>query len=393
MSKITKIIYLLESPFSQRDYKRFGVEVFLNKGFQVFIYDLTPFLRPQVDAIKINEPSNYNNLIKFKRRSEVIAAINKQGRGCFIICLISYNVKTFCIFKSISKHDIPYAVYATASIPQPNRQMRVKNKAREIIYLTPRKFINYMQALLTQIPPGYLKINSAMFFFVGGAKTPKNPTVNHKTKKIWIHILDYDIYLEDKEEKNGEKREENIAVFLDEDYFFHSDYTSLGLPAPTSAEEYFPFLCNFFDYIETKLDLEVVIASHPRSHYEERPDYFHGRKVMRGATMELVKKAKLVILHSSTSINFPVLYKKPMVFVTTDRIEKSIYGGYISKFSSYFRKIPINISKNVSVDLAKEFFIYEEGYAKYKHDFIKMDGTEEAPFWQVVSNRIKSLDV
>ncbi len=388
MSKITKIIYLVESPFSQRDYKRFGVEVFLNNGFHVFIYDFTPFLRPQVDASRINEPSNYKGVIKFKRRRDAIAAINKQGRDCFIISIIAYNVKTFSIFKSISRHDVPYAVFAVPAIPRPNRQIHVT--ARKIISLTPRKFIKHMQFLFTRIPPGFLKINSATFFLASGKKTPNRPTIDHKTKTIWIHTLDYDIYLED---KNSEKKEEDIAVFLDEDYVFHSDYTSLGIPALTSAEEYFPFLCNFFDYIETKLDLEVVIAAHPRSHYEELPDYFQGRKVIRGKTAELVKKAKLVILQNSTSINFPVLYKKPMIFVTTDRIEKTMYGGYISKFASYFRKTPINISRNVSIDLEKEFYVYEEGYAKYKQDFIKMEGTEELLFWQVISNKIKELNI
>jgi len=143
--------------------------------------------------------------------------------------------------------------------------------------------------------------------------------------------------------------------------------------------------------MEEKLGLNVVIAAHPRSHYEKLPDFLHGRKVIRGKTVELVKDSKLVILHCSTAINFPVLYKKPMIFVTMDRLEKTVYGGYISKFASYFRKTPINISRNAGIDLERELFVYEEGYAKYKHDFIKIEGTEETPFWQVVVNKIKSL--
>jgi len=53
----------------------------------------------------------------------------------------------------------------------------------------------------------------------------------------------------------------------------------------------------------------------------------------------------------------------------------------------------LNISRDVNIDLENELCIYEEGYARYKHDFIKIEGTEELPFWQVVSNKIKELNV
>jgi hypothetical protein len=59
------------------------------------------------------------------------------------------------------------------------------------------------------------------------------------------------------------------------------------------------------------LDLTVVIAGHPCGHYEKRPDFFQGRKVIQGKTAELVKNAKLVILLESAAINFAILYKKP----------------------------------------------------------------------------------
>lgn len=389
MNKITKIIYFIESPFNQRDYKRFGVETFSRDGFEVYVWDFTPFLRPQVDSSVIPpDPIKYKNLIRFDCKRDVIAAINKEGSDCFVVSLIPYNIDTFSIFRVISKNKVPYSVFVSNAIPSPYSNKSKKNLFKKIRRLTPKKLISHF---FIRISPALFGISAATFALAGGTKSQtKLPIINHETEVIWIHTLDYDIYLNN---QNGQEKIENIAVFLDEDYVFHSDYIHLGIPSPTSAEDYFPFLCNFFDYIETKLNLEVVIAAHPRSHYEELPDYFQGRKVVRGKTAELVRKAKLVILQDSTSINFPVLYKKPMIFVTTDRIEKTIYGGCISKFAFYFRKTPINISREVNIDLEDELFIYEEGYAKYQHDFIKIDGTEDLPFWQVVSNRIKSLDV
>jgi hypothetical protein len=37
MNKIAKIIYLIESPFNQRDYDRFGLEIIIHDGFEVYV--------------------------------------------------------------------------------------------------------------------------------------------------------------------------------------------------------------------------------------------------------------------------------------------------------------------------------------------------------------------
>ena len=396
--QITKIIYLIESPFNRRDYERFGIDIFIRDGFEVYVWDFTPFLHPQVDGSVIPpDPVEYKNLMRFNSKGDAIAAISKEGVDCFVVSLIPYHIVTFSIFRQISKSNIAYSVIMSNSIPNPYsnkskkdlfKKLKCRLTPKKIKRLTPRKLIDYF---FIRISPFLFGVSPATFALAGGAKSSiKMSLVNSKTEVLWIHTLDYDIYLDDKESVQGETK---MAVFLDEYSPFHPDFIHLGTSPAVTADEYYPLLCKFFNYVEEELGLNVVIAAHPRSHYEKLPDFFQGRKVIRGKTFELVKNSNLVILHCSTSINFPVLYKKPMIFAMMDSLEKTVYEGFISKFASYFRKTPINISRNISIDLGKEFFIDEEGYAKYKHDFIKIEGTEELPFWQVVSNKIKELNV
>lgn len=387
MSKITKIIYFIESPFNQRDYERFGVETFIRDGFEVYMWDFTPFLRPQVDSSVIPpDPIEYKNFMRFNSKRDAIAAISKEGGDCFVVSLIPYHIGTFSIFRQISKNKIPYSVFISNSIPNPYSNKSRKNLFKKIRRLTPKKLINHF---FIRIPSLLFGISPATFALAGGAKSStKMPLINRKTEVIWIHTLDYDIYLDDKESVQGETK---IAVFLDDYGPFHPDYIHMGVQPLTSADEYYPLLCKWFDYIEEKLDVEVIIAAHPRSHYDKLPDFFQGRKVIRGKTHKLINNAGFVILHYSTAINFAVLYKKPMIFISIDTFENTWYGKNIVNFASYFEKTPINISRKVNTDLKNELFIYEEGYSRYKHDFIKIDGTEELPFWQVVGNKIKSL--
>ena len=65
------------------------------------------------------------------------------------------------------------------------------------------------------------------------------------TKKIWLHLLDYDIYLKYREE-GPDLTLGRYAVFLDEYIPFHPDYQSMGVEPPASADEYYPKLWYFF---------------------------------------------------------------------------------------------------------------------------------------------------
>ena len=71
-----------------------------------------------------------------------------------------------------------------------------------------------------------------------------------------------------------------------------------------------------FRLIEKRFGYSVVVAGHPRVDYEKIGNPFEGRRVVEGATQKLVKHSKFVISTASTSVNFPVIYKKPIVFLS-----------------------------------------------------------------------------
>lgn len=391
MKVINKIIYLIESPFNQRDYIRFGFDIFIKDGFEVYVWDLTPFVSPQAHKlVSPPDPTKYENLVQFKSKRDVISALNKQGNSSFIISFVTFNFTTYSIFKAISKKNIPYALPESHARPTAISNTNVKELSKKMTKITPRKLINYINYNFMKIPFNLLNINPATFVFAGGAKSLRKwPLVNSKTEVVWIHALDYDRFLEKTRNKYSECE---TIIFLDSYLPFHPEYTRLGIPPLTSPEEYYPALCSFFDYLENRLGLEIVIAAHPRSHYEKHSDLFRGRRVERGKTAELVRDSKLVVLHGSLSVNFAVLYEKPMIFITTDILQKTTYGRRCKSIAFCLGKTEINISQKINIDIGKELLVNKEIYAKYKNDYIKVKGSEELPFWQVVSSKIKSLN-
>ena len=84
-------------------------------------------------------------------------------------------------------------------------------------------------------------------------------------------------------------------------------------------------------------------------------------------------------------------FKKPVIFVTTDKLQQSSQRPFIKLMASWVGKQPINIDNPIEIAWDRELTIDKEAYSKYKNCYIKKNGSEDVPFWQAVSNRIKSL--
>jgi hypothetical protein len=142
------------------------------------------------------------------------------------------------------------------------------------------------------------------------------------------------------------------------------------------------------------MNTEIVIAVHPRSNYNNLPDYFGGRSCIKGKTGQLIKDSSFVIAHMSTSIGFAVLYHKPIVFITTDKLYKmnsgkNLTGSYIQAIAAELGKNPINIDHMSEFNWNHEMEINEEAYLCYKNNYIKKKGTPEKPLWEIFCSYIQ----
>lgn len=388
MNKIDKIVFFISSPFNQRDYSRFGIETLEKNGFDVEVWDFTPIVYPQVEGVVIpNDPVNYDKHHKFEYKKDFILAIGKL-KNVFVINFCPYTPAALFIYRALSRFKIPYSVFMANAIPfGQKRELNIAWFYSKIKRITLNKLFNFIFPL---IPSSYLGVHPATFILAGGEKSLiyKYP-VSKKTEIIWLHTLDYDIYLEEKEYVETSN---NTAVFLDEYLPFHEDYFFLSMTPYSTADKYYPALCNFFDYVEDKCDVELIIAAHPRSHYEQLPDYFNSRSVIRGDTINLVKKSRFVIAHASTSINFPVLLRKPIVFITTNELNNSPEGYAIRSFAGLLNKKTINIDEEYNIDWEKELCVDEQAYNNYINSYIKIKGSKEKPFWEIVAERLRNYD-
>jgi hypothetical protein len=398
MSMKKKIVILTGYPFNRRDYHRFGVEILRKRGFFVEIWDISPIIYCENDSRICREnPEQFTNLKIFHQKDDIIAAISKLGSDCLINYTIEYTYRTFFILKAISKYRIDYCVWGFVTLPSPSAPVITSYPERIFTFFKKGLALNFSQIIqhfINKIILNYYPvfgIAPASIILLGGEKTAEclSYPVDLKTIRLWAHYLDYDIYLQHKSEPRDCNNKG--GVFLDQYLPFHPDYIHMGLDFPIEPEVYYQNLCSFFSMLEMNMDSRIVIAAHPRSDYPNQPDYFCGRSIVKGQTAALVERSSFVITHTSTSIHYAILYHKPIILITNDRLEmmtsgKNILGLYNQVIARELNKTPINVDHEYSFDWDAEMRIDEVAYQRYKNLYIKKEGTPEKPVWEIFSS-------
>lgn len=391
--KIHKIIIITGYPFNRRDYDRFGIEYFRSKELEVEIWDISAILSKNVtDQLPVKDPTLLTDLRIFKKKEEIVKAILSIDNNSIINCFIEYSPRTVFIFRTISKQKIRYCVVEMASFPNPfpvqewsiHRITQILKKAGSL------KVPEIIGHILNKIQLNYYSlfgIAPASIVILGGERSSAGSSypVDKATTRVWTHSFDYDIFLKN-ESETGDSHTGN-GIFLDQYLPFHPEYHYFDVK-PISPEKYYPGLCNFFTLLEKNMNSRIVIAAHPRSDYPDLPDYFCGRSIIKGETARLIRDSSFVIAHSSTAINFAILYRKPVLFLTTDELQKKVSGMditglFIPAIAAELGKLPINIDHTSGFSWEREMSVDTNAYLRYKNNYIKKEGTPEKYGWEI----------
>jgi len=98
-------------------------------------------------------------------------------------------------------------------------------------------------------------------------------------------------------------------------------------------------------------------------------------------------------MHQSSSIDFPILFKKKILFITSNDINDKTYLGFcINKISNFFNRKPYNISENVSSNKLNDFIVNynSKKYQLYKSLFIKHPKKNINNFYDLILNNKRS---
>jgi len=378
-----KVIYLVESRFTKRDYDRFGIKTLTERGNDVEVWDLSGWFRPAYfkkysppDLL----PDGSCKIVLNKR--DFLDLLKPPAANSIFICIFRPNIKSLAIFDYLNQKGGKYGFIYFGHYPCHSHISRLRRTLSDPLFVLKRLIDSIIVKLYTLM---ILPID-ANFIILGGASATSS-YIGPATKILKAHTLDYDLLLS----LEGEPKishSERYIVYLDDYGPNHPD--DIGDNTSIDPAIYYEKLNFFFDKLELELGMKVVIAPHPRSDYKRIGNPFNGRLITDQSTIQSVKNSFLVVSHASTATSFAVLYYKPMLFITTN-----LYPAYtqeiIKNMAGFFHKTPFDISIADLVISDDDLKVNRQIYNSYKDLYIKESGTPEIKVWSLFADYLDSI--
>ncbi|MDA9287267.1 hypothetical protein N9P72_00035 [Amylibacter sp.] len=394
-----KIVYLIEQPLSVWNYNRFGIERWLDRGWNVEVWDLTQLLNPHVFEHFINsgkEIQTFSGYFPIATEQQLENKYKSIRHGAYYLDTIGNGLVHARIKKHLAKMGImrimSYLGFNPVVYPRGGTSNKLADRIITRLGLLLKEgplngilwFINKLRVELAS-----LSFKPKVIVVSGEESIPENVG---SASVVNAHNLDYDLFLKLNSTSNFfELIQKPYAVFLDQDVCFHSDWIFGSDELPVKPEDYFPRLCSVLRDVSKNLGYSLCIAGHPRSARNQKyMDCFNGIRVEYGVTAELVKNSSVVICHNSTAIQWAVLFKKPLIFLTEKQLIELDIGDGINVMAKALGKAVIHTDKVTSdIDWSKELEINHEKYTEYKRKYIKMDDTPEKQSWDIVIDHLE----
>lgn len=386
--KIKRIIFFIEHKFTRRDYKRFGIEILEKNGYEVLVWDFTLFIHENIlNLYSPNDACEYPNWTSINSENSALKNIDLLSDEDIVVAFgFHNNYKKRKIFQKLTTKNIAYGVNNQNSLPSPD--IENKNVLLKILNLL-LNFKNLRNSIYLNFPILFPKINPPTFIMAGGSDTVKKK--NKSTEIVWTHKMDYDLFLSSIKNKKKKPPFKKYVLCIDEYLPFHPDniYENRKKIDPV---KYYSLLTKFFKEVELREGCPVIIAAHPSSQYESHPDYYQGRSVIKDKTIELVKDCRFVITFASTSLNYAVLFNKPVIFIKMNLIA-DIYNHWVEVMAKNLRGKIISLDSKINENQYNDAKIINKNYFKsYKEKYIKKSGTPEINSWEIFANYLKNKD-
>lgn len=348
---LKNIVVICHEPLTNRIKTNFYIDDFIQAGFTVEYWDVSQYMFP---GIKLAGQIEECYLCKFSDLSEIQSRLRliDVERTIFIVEVFT-NWASRRFYKLLSDNNcftVRIDMYGN-TIMNISKWQKLKNIQIERIF---KIITNRLHGSLLKYYKALFKVKDFDIIFSSSVLYPDRIPINHP---------DYERYM-----LNPVVKEEGYIVFLDVYYPLHPDIIYMMKKKNVSIANYQRSLNAFFDKLEDKYNMPIIIAAHPKSEYMGTE--FGNRKIIKGETDSLVEKSNIVLLHTSNSISYCILYNKPFALITNEEYNKNLYLRSVQKKLSVTLNIPVcNIDKNDILNF-HPYRLSEEERNKYIYSYL-----------------------
>lgn len=386
MKKIKTLIFIFETFLKKFDLERFRFDYYESQGLKIKILNISPITRKKYFEGEKEKNIYIKNIQKicfsFKDlEKEVLENENLETASIVLIGDIDNEQKVIKILKNHNILNIRYIfggqpfkkktffqIFFHALLDLPATMNKIKEKINIFKYQNLKK------------------TEPDIIFYVGSNLKPSG-----KSKYISLPSFEYDKINLLSSKKNDLKIKVPFALYLDAPYR-HSDTYEINRRFPREKiyefDEYYGPLNKFFKEFEKITRLKICISSHPKANYTINP--YNSFDLFDNKTSELAtdSNCKVVLLHSSLAINYPILLNKPIIFLVHSKLSYSNKKN-ITDISNYLEKKPIEIDKNNFDELTfkNQIRINTNKYNSYKNKFISEEDFKNTSY-EIIYNTL-----
>lgn len=381
MTSSSKVVsFLVESPFSERDYERFGVDLLRQNGHSVYIFDCTKIFA-----------SKYENIYGEKMRKRELDCLYVPG-SVWELCKLLINNKVdyvfdFCCqkysrseylkrvlvlsFTSIIYHR---CVFNTGVFPS----LRITRSGNPFV-----SNLKYLVNFILSIP---WQLFQPKIEFCAGRKEK----ISNSGRTVYCHNFDYDSFLSIKSHKSS--IHPPYVLYLDSNLIFSTDRIYYGYEHIFSKEKFSSEVNSSLDCLSKNINMGIKIKLHPRS---ERDNYnkLFNFDIAEESTTLLIKDSDLVVCCATTAIQLAVLFYKPIILWKMNNFVMHKNDPFtkgnidLMEYISEILGVPL-LTTNQLNNVVNVPVVDKEKYRNYIKDYIKSENSSDDFYWNIVSREI-----
>ena len=377
-----KIIYLARTDI----HPYIGKSIFLNKikksDWNFEVWDLSKFFK-NTEMVSLSD-----KVIKVVDINSIRSLLEQQDPNVVFIPLFTIELETYWVFRLLRKYRKISVRIDTGMIPSSIRNSSIdrwKDRAlsMRLDVFSIRRVVKRFLISILNLAYG---TNDYIYDLVFISSQNLSNRYHDDSVFVKINSLDYDTYQEFN--KNYIKHPKKYVVFLDENAPHHPD-SKLFNQLTVNSDKYYKGLNTFFDFLQSKFNIEVVIAMHPTS---SNNLHKYNQRVFYGNTEELVRGSEFVVSHSSTSISYAILHNKPIMTIFNNEVKEFGHRANYHMICSFAKAVSANMYNVDDYISFKDITLPVSNlnaYHDYKYTYLTSKETENRISGDIF---IKSLD-
>lgn len=309
----TPLIFLQYVPLNETLLRLYPMDFLSGRGVPVEYWDISPLYGHAFHGPGIPRPY----IRRFASWGEFEAALGAPSlAGALLVPGFAYEPKTVSAYRLLSRSPARLGQIISGVLPLPPNTLGRRLREDLRLLADPGKVARFVlkRAALAARRAGWVRPDEVVFAAGEAARQSAGGA-----RVVPINHYDYDDWLET---RGSDPRlvEPRYAVFLDQFLPFHPDFKLNGIRQNIDPGRYYAALNAFFERLERRQGVEIVVAAHPKADYPENP--FGGRRLFRSATRALVRRCEFAVTNWSTALSYAILDLKPILFFTSDDIAR-----------------------------------------------------------------------